>query len=88
MRHEKVNEEFKEWLKTSTSYSKNVIKDTVCRVNRIKKIIPWDLLTYKEYRDALENADEFKLLSVSVKSQCRHALKLYLEFLESKKISS
>lgn len=86
--NENQNKEFKEWLKANTDYSKNVIKDIACRVNRINKIIPFDSLNYKEYREELEGSNEFKSLSSSVKSQCRRALKLYLEFLESKNMSS
>lgn len=70
--------EFKEWLGENTSYSAPVISDMASRVKRADKILEWN----KEdvYQFKLEQKDEYKILSVSVRSQIKKAVKLYNDF--------
>ncbi|MGN0337302.1 MAG: hypothetical protein ACI4EE_07415 [Lachnospiraceae bacterium] len=71
-------EEFKEWLKKNTTYSDAVITDTVSRMKRADSILSWNGTdTYLFY---LENEKQFQTLSVSVKSQLRKSVKLYVSY--------
>lgn len=74
--------EFREWLDRNKSYSHRVIKDIVCRFNRVEKMLPLDD-NHEKYMWELEkilNSDKF---SPNVKSQLRKSVKLYFEFLEN-----
>ncbi len=66
---------FKQWLKDCTSYSDSVIGDTVSRAKRADSILCWD--DSETYLFYLERQRDFELLSVSVRSQLRKAIKLY-----------
>lgn len=69
---------FKRWLKDNTKYSNAVISDIVSRIKRADSILEWnDTDTYLFY---LEQKQEFKILSVSVRSQLRKAVKLYATY--------
>jgi DNA (cytosine-5)-methyltransferase 1 len=74
---------FKNWLDQNTSFSTNVVSDTISRMRRADKIRAWDgESTYPFY---LEKEEEFQALSVSVKSQIRKAVRLYASFSETGK---
>lgn len=74
---------FKGWLKENTEYSDAVIGDTVSRMKRADNILAWDNTdTYLFY---LEKERQFDLLSVSVRSQIRKAVKLYSTYMETQK---
>ena len=63
-------EMFKAWLKSNTTYSEAVISDTISRVKRADKILEWnDEETYFFY---LEQQEQYKGLSVSVRSQIKN----------------
>lgn len=71
-------DEFKEWLRESTNYSPDVVGDMASRMKRANKLRPWDgSETYMFY---LEKEPGFCELSISVRSQIRKAVKLYMEF--------
>lgn len=70
--------EFKCWLVENTSYSAPVVSDTVSRIKRADKILEWNEEDIYQFR--LEQKEEYKLLSVSVRSQIKKAVKLYTEF--------
>jgi hypothetical protein len=73
---------FKEWLKKNSTYSDAVISDTVSRVKRADSILEWsDEEVYQFY---LEHTEEYKRLSVSVRSQMKRAVKWYFEFCRAK----
>lgn len=75
-------EEFKKWLKENTRYSDAVISDVVSRVKRADSILAWyDEEVYQFY---LEQSEQYRHLSVSVRSQIKKAVKLYRQFLISK----
>lgn len=67
---------FKQWLLENTTYSDAVITDTISRIKRADAILEWyDDEVYQFY---LEREDAYKKLSVSVRSQIKKAVKLYL----------
>ena len=71
-------EMFKAWLKSNTTYSEAVISDTISRVKRADKILEWnDEETYIFY---LEQQEQYKGLSVSVRSQIKKSVMLYRSF--------
>lgn len=71
-------EMFKAWLKSNTTYSEAVISDTISRVKRADKILEWsDEETYFFY---LEQKEQYKELSVSVRSQIKKSVMLYHSF--------
>ena len=71
-------EGFKKWLKENSSYSEAVIGDMASRVKRADGIIEWyDEEVYQFY---LEQKEQYKCLSVSVRSQSKRAVKLYRKF--------
>jgi hypothetical protein len=71
-------EMFKAWLKSNTTYSEAVISDTISRVKRADKILEWnDEETYFFY---LEQQEQYKGLSVSVRSQIKKSVMLYRSF--------
>lgn len=71
--------DFKIWLKENTNYSNPVISDIISRLKRANKILNW----YNDeiYIFRLEQSTEFKLLSTSVKSQLKKAVKLYFRYI-------
>jgi DNA (cytosine-5)-methyltransferase 1 len=71
---------FKDWLTNNTDYSKATIGDTVSRVRRADKILPWynDIV----YQFRLEQEEAYQEFSCSVRSQIKKAVKLYFEFEE------
>lgn len=74
---------FKQWLISNTTYSNRVISNIVSRLNRADRMHP----VYPEevYLFELEHTEDFKKLSVTVKSQIRKAVKLYLQYVNSEK---
>lgn len=79
-------QEFKSWLSHNTAYSERVVKDIICRVNRVNKFIAGKKAKYDDGLQCLEDSAEFKQLSPSVKSQCRRACKLYMKFLDANSV--
>lgn len=71
-------ESFKKWLGENTTYSDAVIGDMSSRVKRVDNILEWyDDEVYQFY---LEQDEQYKTLSVSVRSQLKRAVKLYRQF--------
>lgn len=75
------NSDFRQWLTSNTIYTKRVISNIVCRLNRADRI--HSVYPDEMYLFELEHEDEFAKLSVAVKSQIRKAVKLYLQFKKS-----
>ncbi len=71
---------FYQWLRENTEYSEAVIGDTISRVKRADRILSWD--EKETYLFYLEREKQFALLSVSVRSQIRKAVKLYGAYAE------
>ena len=73
-------EVFKDWLTDHTNYSKATISNTVSRVKRADKMLPW--FNDKVYQFRLEQEETYQQLSCSVRSQIKKAVKLYFEYIE------
>ena len=71
-------EQFKQWLKEETDYSDAVIGDMGSRIKRADKILEWN--GEETYFFYLEKTEEFQQLTVSVKSQIKKSVKLYIEY--------
>lgn len=71
-------EKFRNWLKENTAYSEAVVGDIISRVKRADNILPWS--NEETYQFYLEKQSTYKMLSVSVRSQIKKAVKLYSEF--------
>ena len=72
--------EFKKWLQKKNKYTEATIKDIISRVRRANNILVFrneDIYLFR-----LEQCEEFKKVSVSVKSQIRRAIRLYFQYLE------
>lgn len=76
-------QEYESWLLNCKGISKKAAHDYSSRIRRVVKILVIDEVD-KNTIGELEKSESFKVLSVSVKSQLRRALKLYTEFLISK----
>ena len=73
--------DFRKWLNSRTKYSNRVIGNIVCRLKRADRMLP--LRPEEVYLFELEHTHEFKELTITVKSQIRKAVKLYLQYVES-----
>ena len=72
------SDKFGDWLHNNTEYSNAVISDTISRRKRADHILEWnDSDAYLFY---LEKEKQFEALSVSVRSQIRKAVKLYIVY--------
>ena len=72
---------FKKWLSENTTYSNAVITDTISRIKRADAILEWyDDEVYQFY---LEREDDYKKLSISVRSQIKKAVKLYYQYINN-----
>lgn len=72
--------EFRKWLEEKTEYTKATKSNIVSRLKRADGIIP--IVIDEVYLFNLSNQLEFQKMSVSVKSQVRRSVKLYLEFMK------
>lgn len=72
--------EFRKWLDEKTDYTKATKSNIVSRLKRADGIIP--VVVKDVYLFNLSNQPEFQNMSVSVKSQIRRAIRLYLEFMK------
>ena len=79
-----MNEEyidFQTWLQNTKSLTKNSATDVVSRIKRAKKImdidVPIDIDTLLFH---FTEKPTFKALTITVKSQLKRAIKLYMEF--------
>ena len=72
---------FKQWLSKNTTYSHEVINDIASRIKRADNLL--EFYNDEIYLFYLEKQDSFKQLSISVRSQVRKAVKLYLSFQQS-----
>ncbi len=75
-------EEFKNWQQECKNISYKVSMDNASRVKRVLSILCIDNITQCSLSD-LEANDSFKALSVSVKSQMRRAVRLYIEYVDA-----
>lgn len=74
--------EFKDWLNTNTTYTKETKSNILSRLKRADTILP--LRNEKVYLFNLSQEKGFQVLTVSVKSQVRRAVKLYFQYIDWK----
>ena len=72
---------FKAWLHSNTKYSEKVICDIISRLRRVDNILPWS--NDEIYQFNLEHNKQYAELSVSVRSQCKRAVKLYSQYVRA-----
>ena len=72
---------FKAWLHSNTKYSEKVICDIISRLRRVDNILPWS--NEEIYQFNLEHNKQYDELSVSVRSQCKRAVKLYSQYVRA-----
>jgi DNA (cytosine-5)-methyltransferase 1 len=75
-------EGFKKWLHKNTSFSEKVINDVACRMHRADELLPW--CDEDVYQFRLEHIPDYSALTVSVRSQCRKAVKLYTDYMHTR----
>lgn len=71
--------EFGDWLREYHNFTPLAIKDTISRLGRCNRILPFDYTNREEYIKKLDA--ETSSLSKNVRSQLRRAITLYCEFL-------
>lgn len=72
---------FVDWLKVSKGYTPRAASDVLSRVRRIKRLFAKNGIdSYTDELSALQNIEEFSLLTKSVKSQLRRAYALHNEY--------
>lgn len=71
-------EQFKQWLKEETPYTDAVIGDIGSRMKRADKILEWS--GEETYFFYLEKEKAYQQLTVSVRSQIKKSVHLYLEY--------
>ena len=75
---------FSKWLETEKSISGRSASDIKSRLNRANAVLEFEDPTTPElYLAALAQSEEFQNLSQTVKSQLRHAVRLYSEYIKS-----
>ena len=72
---------FRNWLEQTTEYKNTTKSNIVSRVKRANTILP--IIEDPVYLYNLSLSPEFQKLTVSVKSQLRRAVKIYLKFLKN-----
>lgn len=72
-------EEFKVWLCKHKKYKEKSASDVCSRLKRVCMMLGQENAEACNV-DILENNDEFKKLTISVRSQLRKSVRLYLEF--------
>ena len=75
-----VSEPFREWLRDSQTMSERTQRDTLSRLRRANAIcaIPTDPEAY--YIFSLEQSEDYKALTPSVRSQLKRAVSLYSDY--------
>ena len=70
---------FSDWLEKEKGFSKKGAHDVTSRLKRVRLLLNDDRIP-EDAIEKLKNVEEFKALSVSVRSQLRRADRLYLEY--------
>ena len=72
--------EFRAWLETEKKISHRGTSDVLSRVRRVLTILNATSIDADSYAKLLEH-DNYKTLSVTIRSQMKRSIALYLEFL-------
>ncbi len=70
---------FKQWLYEKKGLSDRVCCDIISRLNRIKSIMRVNNVNEK-LLTKIETNQEFQALGISIKSQIRHSIRLFIEY--------
>lgn len=73
--------DFATWLEKEKGFSHKGSRDAESRIKRVKGLLKDSSITQETITE-LEKISDFTNLSISVKSQLRRSVKLYLEFSE------
>lgn len=76
-----MKSEFAQWLRTSTQYQPRVCSDLVSRLKRANSILTLPEKVDMYYVFQLQQHEEYRALSTSVRSQIKKAVLVYFEFL-------
>ena len=80
-------ETFNEWLQGQKGIKRKSARDVVSRFRRASQIADLDDITIKvdseEALFKLTKTDEFKQMTVSVRSQLKHSIRLWYEYMQS-----
>lgn len=76
---------FSEWLVNTHNFTPFAVKDTVSRIKRCNRILLLGQITQEEYVHKLEQQEQFKTLTKSVRSQLKRAANLYYEYSAAQK---
>lgn len=80
---------FKNWVSKKYKMSDKSARDVASRLKRVAKFVDVDLpITDEELIFRLEITEEFKNLSVTVKSQLRRSVRLYREYKKENQTSA
>lgn len=79
-----MKSDFSLWLQANTNYQPRVQSDIVSRVKRADGILPLPESSDMYYLFQLQQNDQYKSLSTSVRSQIKKAITIYFEYLNSK----
>lgn len=77
--------EFRAWITENYTYSPAVVGDIVSRFKRANRILEFNL--DDAYQFYLEQEGAYKVLSVSVRSQIKKAVRLYQEYMKKDDVS-
>lgn len=79
-----MKSDFALWLKDNTEYQPRVQSDIVSRVKRADGILPLPQISDMYYLFRLQQEDNYKALSTSVRSQLKKAITIYFAYLDTK----
>ena len=74
--------DFREWLIKEKKYSERSSKDVLSRLRRVNTLVNEDVIDNTTL-DKLINLEEFKVLSVSIRSQSKRAIRLNMEYVDA-----
>lgn len=74
--------DFREWLIKEKKYSERSSKDVLSRLRRVNTLANEDVIDNTTL-DKLINLEEFKVLSVSIRSQLKRAIRLNMEYVDA-----
>ena len=79
------NNELVKWLRDEKGYKHRSSKDVISRIRRIEKFHNLPMIITEETIFQVEQEEDFKKLSVSIKSQLRLALRLLRDYQQRQK---
>lgn len=79
-----MKSDFSLWLQANTAYQSRVQSDIVSRVKRADAILALPASSDMYYLFQLQQNEQYKALSSSVRSQIKKAITIYFEYLNAK----